>query len=205
MSPRAYNLGERQIVIDQTRARIVDAARTLLMSSTSITGFSMEAVARQADVARMTVYYQFGSKVGLLEALCDSLALNGGIAQIAQVFRKEDPLDGLNELIRLFARIWDSDRLVIRRLLGLAALDVEFEQVIQEREGRRRRGIEAIVKRLAEARGTPAADDIDETINILYMLLSFECFDTLAGPTRTCQEVAPIMQRMAHAALMIDT
>jgi AcrR family transcriptional regulator len=37
--------------------------------------FSVEAVARQAGVARMTVYYQFGSRRGLLEGICDSLAI----------------------------------------------------------------------------------------------------------------------------------
>ena len=47
--------------------------------------FSIETVARQADVARMTVYHQFGSKLGLLEALCDSLAASGGMEQIAIV------------------------------------------------------------------------------------------------------------------------
>jgi len=36
------------------------------------------------------------------------------------------------------------------------------------------------------------------------MLLSFESFDTLAGPTRSLEEVAPIIQRLARAALRLD-
>src|SRR5262249_35010278 len=71
MSPRPYRLGQRQAAAEQTRARILAAARELLVASAGFSGFSVEAVARQAGVARMTVYYQFGSKPGLLEALYD--------------------------------------------------------------------------------------------------------------------------------------
>ena len=81
MSPRPYRLGQRQIATEQTRARILAAARELLLTSDTFTGFSIDAVARQADVARMTVYHQFGSKIGLLEALSDSLAAHGGMEQ----------------------------------------------------------------------------------------------------------------------------
>jgi AcrR family transcriptional regulator len=44
------------------------------MSPDGYARFSIEAMALQADVARMMVYHQFGSKIGLLEALCDTLA-----------------------------------------------------------------------------------------------------------------------------------
>ena len=75
MSPRPYRLGQRQVAADETRARVLAAARDQLAKETS---FSIDAVARRADVARMTVYYQFGSKRGLLEALFDLLAARGG-------------------------------------------------------------------------------------------------------------------------------
>ena len=73
MSPRAYRLGERQALVDETRGRIVAAARELLRAGDDVARFSMEAVARAAGVSRMTVYYQFGSRVGLLEAVCDRI------------------------------------------------------------------------------------------------------------------------------------
>src|SRR5437660_2774306 len=82
MSPRPYQLGQRQAASEQTRSRVLQAARKLLMESTSFSGFSIEAVARRADVARMTIYHQFGSKWGLLEALCDSLAVTGEMEQL---------------------------------------------------------------------------------------------------------------------------
>ncbi|HEX6553355.1 MAG TPA: TetR family transcriptional regulator [Ktedonobacteraceae bacterium] len=59
MSPRPYQLGQRQAESCQTRSRVLHAARALLMESTSFSSFSIEAVARRADVARMTIYHQF--------------------------------------------------------------------------------------------------------------------------------------------------
>ena len=203
MSPRPYRLGQRQAALEQTRSRIIAAARELLVASEGFSGFSMDAVARQADVARMTVYHQFGSKVGLLEALSDSLAVHGGMEQLANAFRLPEPLAALDEYIAVFARFWNADRLVTRRLRALAALDADFEQVVHARDERRRQGLSVLVGRIAEKYGRPTSESLDETINVLYTLLSFETFDTLAGPTSSIEEVTPIVCRLVHAVLSV--
>src|SRR5689334_23851496 len=137
MSPRPYNPGQRQASTEQTRLRIIQAARELLMAPDGYARFSIEAVARQADVARMTVYYQFGSKIGLLEALSDYLAANGGLEQLANAFRRTDPFEALDEFVRVFGQFWQSDRIVTRRLRAMSALDPDFEKVIKARDERR--------------------------------------------------------------------
>jgi AcrR family transcriptional regulator len=205
MSPRPYRLGQRQATTEQTRTRILTAARDLLVESQGFSGFSIDAVARKADVARMTVYHQFGSKVGLLEALSDFLAAHGGMEQLAEAFRRPEPLDALNDYLKTFSRFWNSDRLVMRRLRALAALDPDFEQVVRARDEWRRRGIRVIVGRIVEKHAHPTSEDFDETVNVLYTLLSFESFDTLAGPARSIEEVAPVMRRLVYAVLGLDT
>ena len=204
MSPRPYRLGQRQATTEQTRARIINAARELLAESSGFSGFSIDAVARQADVARMTVYHQFGSKIGLLEALSDYLAAHGGMEHLADAFRRPEPLDALDEYINVFGRFWSADRLVMCRLRALAALDPDFEHVIRTRDEWRRQGLRVIVQRFAEKHGRPAPEALDEAINVLFTLIGFECFDTLAGPTRSIEEVAPMMQRLARAALGVE-
>lgn len=201
MSPRPYRLGQRQAATEQTRARILTAARELLAESSGFSGFSIDAVAHKADVARMTVYHQFGSKIGLLEALSDSLAAHGGMEQLADAFRQPDPLSALAQYITVFSRFWQSDRLVTRRLRALSALDPDFEQVVRARDERRREGLRVIVRRLVETYGKPAPEAVDEMVNILFTLLSFEYFDTLAGPMRSIEVVAPVVQRLARMAL----
>src|SRR5215467_3477024 len=90
MSPRAYRMDKRQAARDLTRARILDAVRALLADE-STRDLSMEAVARRADVARLTIYYQFGSRAGLLEAVFDHLATRGNIQRTADVFQASTP------------------------------------------------------------------------------------------------------------------
>jgi AcrR family transcriptional regulator len=201
MSPRPYRLGQRQAAAEQTRARILSAARELLISSTGFSGFSIDAVARQADVARMTVYHQFGSKIGLLEALFDSLASHGGMEQLAAAFKQADSLAALDEYIAVFGRFWGSDRLVTRRIRALAALDPDFEQAVRARDEWRRKGLRVLVGRLAEQHEPFPLFSVDEAIDLLCSLLSFEMFDMLAGSARSLEEVTPLVQRLAQAAL----
>jgi AcrR family transcriptional regulator len=201
MSPRAYNLGQRRAATDETRAKIVAAARELLAGNDGLPGFTIDAVARQAGVARMTIYYQYGSKIGLLEAVCDSLAASGGMGQLAGAFRRAEPREALLEFIAVFGGFWDADRPVTRRLRGLGALDPEIAQVLRARDERRRTGAGVIVQRLTGRYGRPSAEAQGEAIDILYTLTSFETFDTLAGTGREVREVTPLVQRLARAAL----
>ena len=201
MSPRPYRLGQRQVASEQTRARILAEARELLIAPDGYARFSIDAVARQADVARMTVYHQFGSKTGLLEALCDTVANFGGMQQLAVAFQNPEPLDGLNEYISVFGHFWEADRPVMRRLRGLAMLDPDFEQVIRSRDEWRRQGLRVLVGRISEQHKRPAPESHDEVVNVLYTLTSFESFDMLAGPEQSLEDVVPVVQRLARGAI----
>lgn len=203
MSPRPYRLGRRQEATDQTRASILAAARELLAASEGFSGFTIDAVARQAGVARMTVYYQFGSKVGLLEALSDDLAARGQMDRLALAFQQPEPGAALEAFVAAFAHFWSADRLVMRRLRALAALDPDFERVVRARDERRREGAGVIIRRLAGSvgrNGYPAEERIEEAAIALYSLTSFETFDALAGTSRTIESAVPLVQRLARAA-----
>ena len=205
MSPRPYRMGRRQEATEQTRAGILAAARELLASRDGITAFTIDAVARQAGVARMTVYYQFGSKVGLLEALSDDLAARGRMDRLALAFQQPDPLAGIDEFVATFAHFWGADRLATRRLRALAALDPDFERVVRARDERRREGAGVLVRRLAERNGHPDAEQIEPAVDILYTLTSFETFDALAGPTNTVESVTPVAQGLVRAAIGLNS
>src|SRR5262249_59613985 len=98
MKRRPYRLGQRQTSVEQTRARIVAAAREILAARDGFSGFTVDAVAAQAGVARMTVYNQFGSKLGLLEALFDDLAARGLVERLRTAFGRPDPREALTGL-----------------------------------------------------------------------------------------------------------
>jgi AcrR family transcriptional regulator len=201
--PRPYRLGQRQAASAQTRARILAAAHELLTAPDDFSGFSVDAVARQADVARMTVYYQFGSKVGLLEALSDDLAARGGMEQLAAAFRLPDPLDALAAFIAIFVRFWTADRLATRRLRALAALDADFEQVIRARDERRREGLRVLVGRIATHPDGSLHRPVEDAVDLLHTLTSFESFDTLAGDGRSADDVTLLLQGLARDVLTL--
>jgi AcrR family transcriptional regulator len=197
MSPREYRLGKRQAVINEGRRRILDAARKLLREATGYPDFTVDAVARGAGVARATVYYQFTSKTGLLEGVCDDLAEAGGLAGLPQAFTEQDPAAALGIFIAAFASFWAADRPVMRRLRALAALDPEVGAVITARDQRRLTGLAVLAERVLRR---PASHDGD-VLRILQALTSFETFDTLAGPGGHPADAVPLVTSLAQDAL----
>ena len=195
MSPRAYQLGKRQDQIDESRQRVIDAARALLAEASSYSTFTVDAVAKKADVARATVYYQFESKTGLLEALCDALAEAGQMSELASAFMNPDPVAAISIFIACFGRFWDADRLVMRRLRSLAALESEVGAVISARDERRLSGLTVLAGRLKEK--DLLAFETDEAVRMLFSLTSFETFDALARPDQALSAVSGTVLRLA--------
>jgi len=193
-------MDRRQVATDDTRRRVLAAARTLLTTQGTI-GFTIDAVAQRAGVARMTVYYQFESKRGLLDALFDELAAHGLVERLQATPGRAEPFEALAAFIGAFAGFWSSDRALIRRLRALAALDADVEQSLRARDDHRLAGLRAIVARIAETHGRPSMPAAGEAVDVLHALTSFETFDALAGAARTPEDVATVLIRSAHAIL----
>jgi AcrR family transcriptional regulator len=196
MSPRPYRMARRRETTDENRLRIINAARELLAAREGPETFSMDAVARRAGVARMTVYYQFGSTQGLLEAVCDSLALAGGLDQLPEAFRLPDPVKALDRFIATFMRFWATNRTVLRG--AMAVLDPDVVAVFEGRSGWRRKGLRVLVERLAKQSGRPRPKEMDDVVDALYMLTSFQTYDSLATSRRSTEQVAKLVQRLAR-------
>ena len=206
MSPRAYRMQAREAAAERTRARIVAAARRLLSARGGIGAFTIDAVAGRAGVARTTVYDQFGAKIALIEAVFDSLEIvRTGVPRLVGALALPDPLETLQAFVATFAEVWQPDRLVIRRLQGLAAVDREFARVWRRREERRREGLRIIVQRIGasdQARQQTAPFDADLVTDVLFAIVAFETYDVIAGPRRM-EDVAPAIGQLARDALGI--
>jgi AcrR family transcriptional regulator len=192
---------QRQKTVDAGRDRIVAAARELLEADDA-EAFSIEAVARRAKVARMTVYNQFESKAGLLEALFDSLAADG-FGRVSDVFAEQDPVAALDAFIGVFGRFWSSNRRAQSRLSTAARSDPELAAAIMARNERRRQGLAELVKRLG-ARAHPVVPKT-EVVNVLFVLLGFDTFHALAGPERAPNDIVPLMRKLVHGVLGLES
>jgi AcrR family transcriptional regulator len=207
VSPRAYNLGRRKAAIELTRANIIEATRNLLATCARYTDVSVPAVAREADVSRDTVYRQFGSKSGLLEAVFDEGAARGGLDQIRTAFTQSGALDGIGRLIEVFCGFWASDPIVGRRLRSMAGLDAELGKALAARDERRRDALRVLLRRLQdETDPRPAAlsnDTLEDSVDLLHALTSFQTYDQLSAG-RQQADVASLLTRSSHVLLGVE-
>jgi AcrR family transcriptional regulator len=147
----AEKFGRLDVLIN-TRARILAAARATIIES-GYHAASLEQVAIAAGVTRVTVYRQYGNKRGLLEALADDLAERSDVVALADAAdRHSDALMALTELVAALARLWSVDPALMRRLVGLSAVDPEVAVVIASREDWRRQRVRALTARLVNQR-----------------------------------------------------
>ena len=178
MSPRSYRIGKRADSIQQTRARILGATRELLARD-GYPQLPIDEVARRADVARATVYYQFGSKRGLLEAVVADVQRRAGQQQVVAAVELADPLQALRRSFELGCRFWASEHALVRKLSGLAAVDPEVGQVLAQAERQRLPLLTRLVERLASAGHLAAGYSQRQAVDVLWLLSSFQAFDQL--------------------------
>lgn len=195
MSPRPYRSPVRHARTQKTRVRIVDAALAILSSEDGLGGLSVEAVAERAGVARMTVYYQYGSRRGLLEAAFDELAVRGGLGNLPETFRIDDPPAALRAFVSVFCRFWGSGLAPLRRLNAAAGIAPEIGDSIRERNEMRRRGLAVLVGRMHDVADEPAL------VDALFMLTSVATYDSLAGPERGGAAVEDLVQTLVDAVV----
>jgi AcrR family transcriptional regulator len=200
VSPRAYKSPRRDAAAARTRRRIVAAAATILGAAKGIGGFSLEAVAKKANVTRLTVYNQFGSRRSLLEAVFDERAANGGLHRIADVMAGSDPQAGLRQVIAIFCDFWSFDPKALGLLHAAGANDPEFEASVHERNERRRRLLSVLARRMAEdCQLRPKT--IRDLVDVLFALTSFPFFSQLTAAGRTAEAACQLIQELAADAV----
>ena len=197
MPPRAYVSSVRTAAAAEKRERVLEAAAKLLREDAGIAHFSLDTVAKAAGVTRLTVYNQFGSRRGLLEAVFDGIARQGGLHQIADAMAMADARAALDRLVEIFCGFWSRDA-AIGRLHEAMATDPEFAVALLERNERRRKGLNALVDRIAGKTATRRARQ--DAVDTIFALTSYAMFAMLS-PGRSAEEVCKLVQTACRAAL----
>jgi AcrR family transcriptional regulator len=201
---RPYTLGRREARSIQTRASVLKAARAQLEAG-GYPNLTMDSLATESGVTRQTVHNLFKTKTGVLEALFDQLALDGGMAQMGSVMSQgmqsgtEEAL--LVRFVKVFTTFWSRDRVLIRRIHGIGAVDPEFGRVVGARNQRRQMAATRIVERLELIDGNRRSGRRTRNVAALYALTSFEIFDSLAESLGNVQEAADEVLLLVRRAL----
>ena len=136
---RKYHSPVREKQAGQTRKRILDSARRLILNK-GFADATIEAVASEAGVAVPTVYAAFGSKRGIVQGLMERAALNSGYAELVrEAMRSDDPETRVRYAAKIARRIFDSLRSESEVLRGATAVAPDFvrekERLRYERQG----------------------------------------------------------------------
>jgi AcrR family transcriptional regulator len=193
-------LARRQQQSDRKRTKILSAARAQLESK-GFVDFSLESIARSSGVTRQTIYNLFGSRSGLLEALFDQLAISGGMERMRSVMQQTDPESALADFVDVFCGFWSKDRLLIRRVHGIAAIDPEFGAAVEARNRRRQAAAARIVSLLDGANAARTAEKPSDRAITLWALTSFEFFDALTEATGSQEEATRLVHEQVSKAL----
>jgi AcrR family transcriptional regulator len=196
MAKRSYVSPVRDAAAQEKRANMVDAATRLLRAPNAVATFSLDAVAKEAGVTRLTVYNQFGSRRGVFEEVFDRIAERGGLHRIPRAMQTADPVAALHELVGIFCDFWASDA-AIRHLHDAMAIDADFARSLDARNERRRENIGDLVRR-----ATPALSDADRqgTIDLIFALTSQSLFRTLSA-SHSPNKVQALIQDACSDAL----
>ena len=195
---RPYELGKRLEQMGRTKAAVLAAARSQLESG-GMREFSMESLAKSCGVTRQTIHNLFGTRPAVLEALFDQIAVDAGMERMREVMMTSDPNVMLERFIAVFSGFWAKNRLLLRRIHGIAAVDPEFGQAVQARNQRRQMAATRVMERLDNPSGGNK-DSRAGRIASLVALMSFEFFDALAeslGSTQAAEEQLPGLIRRA--------
>lgn len=154
---RSYQSETRQTQAEQTKARILDAAK-LLFQAKGFEDVKIEEIAKTANVSAPTVYALFQSKRGILRTLMDeALSPEQHATLVEQVGQEKSPKERLAITAKIARQLYDAERAQMDIFESASLLAHEFKELEQERERcryeRLRGGITRIAQENALAKG----------------------------------------------------
>lgn len=195
---RPYTLGKRLELSDRNRAKILAAARAQLESN-GFLNFTLDGLARESGITRQTIHNLFGTKTDVLEALFDQIALDSGMERMRIVMQQSDPAAMLSGFVEVFTSFWSRNRMLLRRIHGIAAIDPEFGAAVEARNRRRRGAAARVVEMFGKRSGERHSA---ERRAVLYALTSFEFYDALAESCGDENEAAQMVRSIVEKAVL---
>lgn len=200
MSPRRYESPTRNAAAEETRQRIVNAAGKILAGSKGYAGMSFDAVAKAAGVTRLTIYNQFGTRRGLLEAVFDERARKGGLNAIPDAMASLEPKAAILRIVDIFCAFWASDAAGLSRVWAATIGDPELAEGIKTRNERRRTIFSTLVNRMIE-RGEVQKARAADLVDLLHALTSLPFYLELSVHDRPPEAIAELLRQTTKDAL----
>lgn len=198
---RSYRAQRRPSRSEQTRDRIMAAVRDLLAEGTFHES-TVDEVADRAGIARATLYQHFRSRVDLVDAICDTFAVNPALVELREVVGLEDAEAALAGTIAQAMGFWSSEDAVLRQLYGVAAIDPAAQDLVDRQRDDRRGEMERLARNLRAAGRLRKGIGERRALSLLMVLTSYEsyCELRLAGVSE--RELVKTLQDSGRALLL---
>jgi AcrR family transcriptional regulator len=199
---RAYRPRRPSAAPARTRAKILTAVRELLAEDAFHTA-TVEEVAARAGISRATLYQHFGSRTGLVDALCDTFDATEALQAVRRDVELPDAEEGLAATIAHVVEFWGGEEPVLAPLYGVAAVDPAAEALVARQLEDRRGEMKRLARGLrASGRLRPEVTDRLLLAHLL-LLTSFETFVELRRRAGFSQrEVVATLQASARTLLL---
>lgn len=203
MATRKYEQRLRAEAAEETRRRILDAIEARLHDAPA-KPVSVDAIARDAGVARSTVYLIFGSRGELFDAFAMDQLERSGFARVVEATAHPDAREHLRGGLRGSAHAFAQHRDIARSLYSMAALDpAALGGAIERIETRRARGMARLAAHLDEQGLLRPGVSVEEAAHVLWLLAGFDAFDLLfAGRNLSADAVGDLLVAMAERSLL---
>ncbi|WP_109481088.1 TetR/AcrR family transcriptional regulator [Paraburkholderia sp. C35] len=191
---------------EETKRNILDVA-TQEFSSMGLTGARVDAIAERTNTTKRMLYYYFGSKEGLYEAVLEKVY--GDIRALEQELKVSDmsPVDGLRSLVEFTFDYHDKHRDFVRLVTIENIHGAKYIEQVKTFKNRNATVIQTIEDLLA--RGVAAGefrDDIDPID--LHLLISSLCFHRIANRhtfgNAFGRDPSHARLRARHRAMIVD-
>jgi len=198
---RAYRTRKRPQRSQQTRERITDAVRELLAEGTFHES-TVEEVADRAGIARATLYQHFGSRLELVDAICDTFDANPALLALRESVQLPDADAALAETIANAAGFWSSEDQILSQLYDVAAIDPAAQDLVERQRADRRSEIERLANRLRSAGRLRARMTERQAVALLMVLTSYDTYRELREAGLARGKITKTLQDTARKLLL---
>ncbi len=192
--PRKYRMAVREARVEQTRQRIVEAAKSL-HAEQGILGTSHEEIARRAGVSQATVYRHFPTLDDLIPACARSIHVlqPATPALAASIYHGlEHPAERLERLIRGTCACYERDGAWLHAARREGDLIPSLRVIVRQQRDTLRALVRAALEGIASER----------TENVLVALLDVPFWRSLRDAGLSAEEAVEQIVELAHDQLI---
>jgi AcrR family transcriptional regulator len=179
----------------------MSAVRELLAEG-SFHESTVEEVADRAGIARATLYQHFGSRLELVDAICDGFAVNPALLELRQMVDLPDAEAALAKTIANGIRFWSSEDPILSQLYGVAAIDPAAQDLVDRQRADRRGELERLARNLHQSGRLRPGTSQRQALALLLVITSYESFRELRQAGLSDRELTKTLQESGRTLLL---